>query len=1052
MNICEKCGRKSRRGEHFCSRCGTPLQGVAERKHVSILFADLCGSTQRIAANDPEEARSNLDPALRLMSEAVLSFGGTVSQVRGDEVLAYFGAPVAQEDHALRACLAALAIHERAQARSREGERGYVFRVGIDSGEVIVGGVGGFLPSHYRADGFTLHRAKRLEEMAAPGTTLVSSATQRLCEGQVDVTDRGECVLRGLDKPVGVWELRGGMQRSALAPLAQRRQLAPMTGRELVLASIEAHSATAREGRMRFVGICGEAGIGKSRVAIEAVQRLARAGLACAWVTAYPYARRVRYDLVDGPHRTIDVPYSTIGDLARALLEIPGDLELEAQRVASLTAIAEAGDRLAPHSAALVDLLGLGDAGDAWLALTPAQRRRRLGDALHSLFETRLKRGPMLLVIDDIHCADTESQRMLENLAKRLEQSPLLVCATSRQEFTQRWSDNPWFFEHRIGQLADDDMQRMTAAIVGRDPTVRELSDLLVERADGNPFFLEQLAMSLVDEGRLIGTPGAYRCTCDVAGIRPSASVSATIGARVDRLSKSAKTMLECAAVLGEPITSARIARMAGVPEAEADASLRLAGSAGLLMAASDVSERFVFRHALVQEVVASTLAHAHRKRLHHKAFDALRRDSEAADDAVLLQHAYAAEAWPEAAQCALSAMSRAIARSANRDALAFFGLGLDAAGRPGLDTATTWPLALALRMEALGAQLPMGKMDDAVTNLEQAHAITRELGDLRRESGVSLQLAVILWTLGEYERGLAAASEAEASAVRCAGRSALMAARQARMMLHHAQGRYRETVVEARSVLREFTVELRARRLLPRWAVMAIVNAQAFAADACAALGDFGAAQAACDIAYAELAVGDHAFSRILLDFVQGNVWLLQGRPAAAVEVLEKANADCRRHDVPTMEPPVVARLCMAMARAGQVGPALTLIENAILEKLERLGGRYNAYYFPASHACVLFEAGRCEEALANARKAIFEARRFGQRGHEAEGTMLAADIAARSGLVAVARQYYEQAGALAAACGMELLQAQAMQRLREPIETVQSEGVAPTRLAGRE
>ena len=1028
MNVCEKCGRKGRRGEHFCSRCGTPLQGGAERKHVSILYADLCGSTQRIAANDPEEARSHLDPALRLMSEAVLFFGGTVSQVRGDEVLAYFGAPVAQEDHALRACLAALAIHERAKALAREGGRAYVFRVGIDSGEVIVGGTEGFLASHYRADGFTLHRAKRLEETAHDGTTLISGATQRLCDGLIEARSLGEKILRGIDRPVHLWVLLADGRRFALAPQVQRRHLTPMAGRERALATIESHAASAREGRMRFVGIWGEAGIGKSRIAIETAERLGRAGFACAWVTAYPYSRHVRYDTADGPPSTIDLPYSTIGDLARALLEIPGDLVAEAQRAASLSAIAEAGEQLAPHSAALVDLLGLGDTGDAWTAMTPTQRRHRLVEALLNLFDARLRRGPVLLVLDDFHCIDSESLRMLESLVKRLAASQLLICATSRKEFVPRWSGAPWFCGQAIGLLGQDEMQRMTAALVGSDRSVQEIGALLAERADGNPFFLEQLTLSLIDEGRLVGTPGAYRCTCDVAAIPPSASVSATISARVDRLPKAAKTVLECAAVLGDPITAGHIARMATLSESEAEASLRLARSAGLLTAASDASERFAFRHALVQEVVNSTLANAHRKRLHLKAFDALRHDGEGADDAVLMQHAYAAEAWAEAAECALKAMSPAIARSANSDALDFFRLGLDAAAKPGLGAGKMGSLALALRMEALGAQLPMGRMDDAVANLEQAHAIARELGDLRRESHVSLQLAVILWTQGEYERGLAAASDAEASALRCAGRSALMAARQARMMLHHAQGRYRETVLEARSVLREFAVELRARRLLERWAVLASVNAQTFAADAYAALGDFSAAQAACDVAAAELDANDHPFSRVLFGFVQGNVWLLEGRAAEAVDAFEKALAYCDRHDVPTMKPPIVARLCMAMARAGAVGAALARIEKAIHDKLERLGGRYNAYYFPTSHACALFEAGRHDEALAAARLAVLEARRFGQRGHEAEGTLLAADIAAQAGLFAVAREYYEQASTLAAACGMELLQAQAV------------------------
>lgn len=1019
MTVCEKCRRKSRRGERFCSRCGTPLQGVAERKHVSILFADLCGSTQRIAGNDPEQARSRLDPALRLMSEAVLAFGGTVSQIRGDEVLAYFGAPVAQEDHALRACLAALAIHEHAQALVPEDGPGYVFRVGIDSGEVMVGDASAFVVSHYRADGDTLHRAKRLEELAEPGTTLVSAATRRLCDGRIEVRDRGEHWLRGLHEPVTVHELRG--DRCAVAPLARRRQLAPMMGRERALAAIAAHARAARQGGLRAVGIRGEAGVGKSRLAVELRDQLARDGFVCCWVTAYSFSK--------------EAPYGCIGELARALLDIPGDLDAAAQRAASHEAIAEAGESLLPHVAPLVDLLGLGDPGDAWLALTPRQRLDKLTGAVHALIQMRLHRGPLLLVIDDFGLMDEQSKRMLDNLLKALEQSAVFICATYRED-RHPWIAFPWFSEHPIDPLSEAQMRGMAAAIVGDDPTVREVGEMLVALAGGNPFFLEQLAMSLVDKRQLAGPPGAYRRTCDIASIRPPDSVAALIGARVDGLPPLAKTALQCAAVLLDTVTSARIARMAGRSEAEVCIALRHACAAGLLKTGSDSSERFLFRHSLVHDFVGGMPLAPQKKQLHRAAYDTLRAEGEGADDAVLFQHAKQAEAWPETAESALRAMARAIARSANEAALTLFEEGMEASSQRGVDPVRMQPVVLALRMEVLGAQLPKGRMTDAIANLEAAHAITRELGDLRRESGVALQLAVLLWTQGEYERGLVAAKGAEASARHCAGRSALMAAQQARVMLHHAQGRYREAVAGCRSVLREFAVELSARRLLPRWAVLAVVNVQAFLADSQAALGDFGAAQAACDSAYAELGAGDHAFSRILLDFVQGNVWLLQGRTRDAVAVLDRARMACDTHDVPTMKPPIVARLCMAMARSGQIGAALTRIEDAVATKLERQGGRYNAYYFPASHAAVLFEALRHDDALVQARHAIEEARRYGQRGHEAEITLLAAEIAAHGGQPAVAREFYSQALAISAECGMELMQAQALRGMHESIE----------------
>jgi predicted ATPase/class 3 adenylate cyclase len=984
------------------------LGGASERKQVSVLFADLCESTRRVAGRDPEEARAALDAALGLLCAEVEAFGGIVSQLLGDGVLALFGAPVAQEDHALRACLCALSLHRQAHAAAAGGDAAPVFRVGIDSGEVAVGSVREFRATHYRADGSTIHSAKRLEQSAPPGGTLIGAATLRLVGDQIEVARRVELDAKGFDEPLQAYEL----ERSAVASLARRRQLAPLVGRESVLAQIHALAADARAGKLRFVGLRGEPGIGKSRLAGALAEQLASDGFTSCWVTARAYA----------PHQACGV----ITELARALLELPHDALAEALREAVQAAVPGG------QASALADLFDLGDADAAWPALTPAQRRRQLADALMALALRRLARGPLLIVIDDLYYIDRESQRLLEHLVKRLEQQAVLICGAYRPDYTPRWSDASWFSEHLIGPLPFADVEKMAIAIAGADPSLDELRTQLVERAGGNPFFLEQMAMALVDEGVLVGQPGDYRRDKAAAPLQPPASIAALIAARVDRLPAAAKVALECAAVLGDPVVPSRIARMTAHGQADVEVLLRQAGAAGLLAASGSL---FGFRHALVQETLVRSLPWTRRKQLHRAAYEALRGDGAepAAEDAGrLAQHAFAGEAWPETVECAIHAVSRAVARSAHRDALIHFALGLEAASRAAPEVPRLRELCLDLRMEVLGALMPLGKVDEAVDNLEKAHAITRALGDLRRESGVSLQLAVIHWVQGNYARGLEAAAMAEATAQRMAGRSAQMAAHQARMMLRHGQGRYRETLADARRIQAEFAQELSARPLMARWAVMAAVNVHAFAADTCAAMGDFAAAQAACDAGYAELATRDHAFSRSLLDFVQGSVWLLQGRCHEAAALLAQAREQCTLHDVRAMEPPIVTRLCVAMSRIGQVAQALALIERVTEEGLAHAGGRYNAYYFPASHASVLLEAGSVDAALARAHTALAEARRYGQRGHEAEGSMLVADIAARAGDLPLSSEHYANAAAIAAECGMARLEQSAASRLR--------------------
>lgn len=993
------------------------LGDASERKQVSVFFADICDSTRRFAGPDPEDARSQFEPALRLMCETIEEYGGTISQFLGDGVMALFGAPVAQEDHALRACLAAAKLHHRVGAT--DDEHGFAVRIGIDSGEVAVGSWEASRIKHYRADGSPLHIARRLEQHAPAGGTLISPATLRLAQGNVEIARRLELDAKGFEEPLVAFEL----ERSAVASLARRRQLASLIGRDPLLASILGSLERVRSGRLRFVGICGEAGIGKSRVAMALGERLMADGFSCCWVSLRAYGVRS--------------PGMAVAELALALLNVAPEVDR------GDAAIRAAIDRLDPglatrHFSALADLLGLADSGEEWAGLSPGQRRRQLADALLAIFEARLAKEPLLVVIDDIFHIDRESQRLLENTLRGLEKRPLVLCGTYREAFTHRWADAPWFSEHLVGPIEDAQMHRIAVEIVGSDSTVSALTGDLVERAGGNPFYFEQMVMALIDEGTLVGSPGAYRCEGDCNRMKPPASISSVVSARVDRLPAAAKRVLECTAVLGEPIVPSRIASMTGRLEADVEAALGHVHSAGLLVAAAGAASPYRFRHSLVQEIVVASLSRPRRRQLHRAAYDALRVPCGTlplADAALLMHHAYAGEAWAQAAESAQCAMSRAIERSANRDALNLFALGLEAVRRAQADMPSVRRLELNLRMTALGALSPLGKMDEAVTNLERAHEITRELGDLRRESGVALQLASVLWVQGQYERGLEAAAAAQASAQRSAGGSAQMAAQQARMMLRHGQGRYREALADARRVEQDFVQELSALVLLPRWTTIAAINVHVFSADSLAQLGEFEPAQQHCDTAYAKLATADHPYSHILLDFVQGSLWVAQQRYAEAVQLYEDARRRCRSQDVPTMEPPLVAGLCVALARQRHVAAALQLIEQAAGSQLDRIGGRYNAYYFPSSHAVALLEAGRFEEALERAGAALREAQRYGQRGYQAQAELLLGEISLRADRPAIAARHFGQAMAIAAECGMAQVEAEAGRGLHETV-----------------
>ena len=869
-------------------------------------------------------------------------------------------------------------------------------RIGIDSGEVVYAGpVSANASANFRVDGPPIHLASRLERLAAPGAAFLSGRTLRLVGDQIETKALGSRPIRGFTSAVDVYELALGRQTSAAAPLARRRHLAPLVGRDDAVGELAAVARQVHDGGLRVVGIRGEAGIGKSRLIAELCVRLQIEGFATQSVTARAYASHV--------------PYGLVVDLVRALL----------RRCADTAKPSDEGD--GPHASALADLLESGDPGALWRALTPQQRRQRIAEAVGWLVAERTRRGPWVIVVEDVFLADRDSLRLLESLAQRLRSQPLLLLLSYRQDFVHRWSDSPWFVEHWVGPLPSSQMEELAQVLLGADASLQGIRAGVLERADGNPFFLEQMVMTLVDDGSLRGPPGAYRSNLAEAQLRVPASIMAVIGARVDRLPSAAKASLEAAAIIGEPLDAVVIAPMQRIDPAEADGHLRQALSSGLItLAVPPANGCYVFRHALVQETVVAALTRPRRKQLHRAAFDALLlRGVDPASDsaAVLAHHAYNGENWLAAAECAQRAMSRSIARSANRDALRVFDLGLDAARRVEPE-ANMLPCELALRMEALGAQMALGQLDSIVSNLERAEAITRTLGDTRRQAAVSLQLAVSLWTRGSYRQGLEAAANAGSAASVAGSHSLQMAAIQARMMLNHGLGRYAEAEADATRVEREFVAELRARRLMPGWAVIAAVNVKAFRADVLICRGDLEPAGEACDAAYRELSSQDHAFSRVLTDFVYAGLLMAQQRADEAVALLGKALELCRLHDVPTMHPPVLARLGGALACCGEAAQALALLEPAIAGKAYLAGGRYNEHYFAFNLAMALWKADRIEEAVVAAHQAFDAAAMFEQRGHQAQSLLLLAQIEDSAGRLEAAGHHFDLARTAAQEC----------------------------------
>jgi len=676
----------------------------------------------------------------------------------------------------------------------------------------------------------------------------------------------------------------------------------------------------------------------------------------------------------------------------------------EARQMAMQALVAKWPAEGADHLAAVSDLLGLAAPTAAWLALNPAQRRRRIGEALLWLVRRRLQAGPFVLVLEDVFLADRESQRMFEALVPKLQGLPVLICVSYRPDFEHQWRQAAWFAEHLVGPLRDGEMLALARALLGDDPSVHGVTSELVRRADGNPFFMEQLVITLIDDGSLEGTPGAYRLQKPLGELRVPGSIAAVIGARVDRLPDAAKSALEAASVLGDPVTRELIAAMQGVDLARAEELLGLCLSSGLLttpdQARSSLESRaFAFRHALVRDVVLGTLTRGRLKALHRLAFLALHSQPGAGDaDAApaLAHHAFKGEEWEHAARFAVKSMARAISRSANQEALQLFEMGVEAS-RQADHESTPQALELALRLEAIGAMMALGHIDEIFKNMERAEIIAAQLNDQPARASVSNQTALFLWMRGQFSQSLQHASRSLDAARLAQRRHMMMAAHQTRLMNFHALGQYSEAATEGRVVLAGYGPELAEHYVRPGWAAIPIISVYSFYASTLWRLGDCEAGLEACALAYEILSKVDHPYSRLLIDTVQAQIWIEKERLDEAEALLRRAVQQCLIHKVPTTLAMCTGVLGSALARNGKASEAATLLEKGFADRIYDAAGTYGRTFMRIGLGVAYRNLGRLEDAIRVGRKAVEQAGE--EYGHKTEALFELAETLRHTG-----------------------------------------------------
>ena len=635
-----------------------------ERKQVTVLFADLKGSMELLADRDPEEARRLLDPVLERMMAAVHRYEGTVNQVMGDGIMALFGAPIAHEDHTVRACYAALAMQGAIRTYAQEVRRTHgvtvQIRVGLNSGEVVVRAIGNDLHMDYTAVGQTTHLAARMEQLAQPGSTLLTAETLRLVEGLVRVTALGPIPVQGLDAPVEVFEL---VSASALRGRFQAHVAGGLTrfvGRDTELAALHQLLERAGAGHGQIVAAVGEAGVGKSRLVYEFVHSHHTRGWRVLESASVSYGKAT--------------PYFPVVDLLKRYVHVEEGDDPRTIRAKVTGQIVTLDESLQETLPALLSLLDALPEDSPFLTLDPPQRRQRTLDGLKRILLRESQVQPLLLVFEDLHWIDSETQALLDSLIDSLPTARLLLLVNYRPEYQHGWGSKTSYTQLRLDPLSPASAEAVLDTLLGQDPSLVPLKQLLIVRTEGNPFFLEESVRTLVETGVLVGEPGAYRLAQALPTIQVPATVQAVLAARIDRLPPEEKRLLQTAAVIGTEVPLPLLQAIAELPEAALHRGLAHLQAAEFLYETRLFPEPdYTFKHALTHEVAYGSLLLERRRGLHARlveALEALAPERVAEQVERLAHHALRGEVWDKAVIYCQQAGARADDRAAFREAV----------------------------------------------------------------------------------------------------------------------------------------------------------------------------------------------------------------------------------------------------------------------------------------------------------------------------------------------------------------------------------------------
>ena len=1048
---CPSCNAELPGGARFCNECGKPVTDMTpaaapaapppgpqtftspetytpkhlaekiltsksalegERKQVTVLFADVSGFTSLSEQVDPEDVHALMRKMFELMLGEVHRYEGTVNQFLGDGIMALFGAPIAHEDHAHRALRAALGIRKvleeyQAELQQKRGVR-FQMRQGLNTGLVVVGSIGNDLRMDYTAVGDTTNVAARLQQTADPGRIVIAEATHRLIDGYFHTRPLGPLALKGKAESVDAWEVISARAARTRLDVEVERGLTQFVSRERELRVLMEAFEQAKTGEGQVVFITGEPGIGKSRLLHEFHRRISAEA---TWVEG----RSMSFGQSIAFHPLIDL-------IKRSFRIEEGDNE-GAMIKKIQHSVLLLGEDLRPTLPYIRYFLSVDPGDQAVATMEPRQRRAGIFEAVRQLTLRAAEVRPQVVLFEDLQWMDKTTEEYLLFIADSVPTNRLLLLLTYRPGYTHPFGERTYHSRIALNTLSQKDSVEMVKAVLAAGSLPEDLITLIVHKAEGNPFYAEEVVKSLQELGVIRrSAEGGYVLAKRLDEIVIPDTIQGVIMSRIDRLDDAPKKTLQLASVIGREFTRRLLDRIAEIG-GRTDEFVRELKAIELIYDKSGSPElAYMFKHALTHDVAYNSLLIQRRKDLHGaigSAIEELYAQRLAEHYEVLAHHFSKAEVWAKALEYLTKAAEKAVRAFANLEAVALYDQALVALSHLE-ENRETIEKAIDLRFGLRNALHPLGEFGRYVDRLHEARDLADGLGDRTRLGWALAYLTHGYALMGDHERAIASG---EGALVEPVGELGIRVV--AGLYLgaaYHYSGDYPQAI----DCYRRTLASLEGQPVQERFGLVALASVltRGFFAMSLGEVGQFAEGRAHGEEAVRIAEAANHPYSQIWAKNFLGYLYLRSGDPA--IEILKHAVALCIDTGTRLGFPFAASYLGSAYAHTGRLDEAISLLEQAVDAAVPMRLAMAQALRLSLLGEAYLY-AGRTADALESAERALALSREHKERGHEAWTLRLLGEIHRSDDppKFETAEAFYRQAIALADKLGMRPLAA---------------------------